>query len=285
VERKARRRGMRRWRVLSLLPALLAAGCSPVRLINAMAPRDFLLTADQPYGPEPRQQMDIYRPVDLAAAAPVVLFFYGGNWQSGERADYLFLGQALASRGFVAVIVDYRLYPAVRYPAFIEDGAAAVRWVHEHAGAFGGNPERLYVMGHSAGAYIAAMLSIDARWLGADRAKIRGMIGLAGPYDFLPLHDPALKEMFGPESELPQTQPIVYVDGSAPPMLLLSGATDLTVWPSNSRRLADRIRTKGGVVEERYYTGLGHVTLIGALARPLRMVTPVLDDIAAFIGR
>ena len=219
--------------------------------------------------------------------APVVVFFYGGNWQEGEKSTYRFVGAALAARGLVAIIPDYRIYPEVRFPGFIEDGARAVRWARDHAAEFGGDPGRVVVMGHSAGAYIAAMLAYDRQWLAAvdldpDR-DVRGLVGLAGPYDFLPLHSDTLKIIFGPDDRLAATQPINFVEGAAPPAFLATGRDDDMVDPGNVTRLGRRISEKGGAVTVKFYDGVGHRMLIGAFAAPLRPLAPVLRDTVGFI--
>lgn len=170
--------------------ALLAAACSPLTTFDSLVPKDGggrRVAEAQPYGADARQRLDIYAPRNAGPGErPVVIFFYGGSWNSGTRSGYAFVGRALAAQGFVTVIPDYRLVPAIRYPGFVEDGAAAVRWTREHIAGFGGDPARLVLMGHSAGAYIAAMLAVDDRWLGRDRQAVRGLVGLAGPYDFAP---------------------------------------------------------------------------------------------------
>lgn len=279
--------GLRRClRPLALLGGALAGACSPAQLVNSLIPRnDFALVADRPFGNLTRQKLDIYTPTAAETNKPVVIFFYGGNWQTGAKSDYLFVGQALASRGFITIIPDYSLYPEVRYPAFLEDGAAAVSWTLAHLHEFGGDPSRITLMGHSAGGYIAAMLAIDGRWLGSDRARLSGPIGLAGPYDFLPLTDPVLQVIFGTEPDMARTQPITFADGSAPPFLLISGLDDTTVLPANSMRLAARIREHGGIAKEVYYPNIGHVGLVGAIAAPLRFLAPTRSDITAFLNR
>ncbi|HUZ72882.1 MAG TPA: alpha/beta hydrolase [Stellaceae bacterium] len=271
-------------KLLVVLPGMVVGGCAPADLVNALAPRDdYRLVADVPYGGAPRQTLDLYLPQAPAGPKPVVVFFYGGNWDSGAKATYRFVGAALAARGFVVVVPDYRLYPAVRYPAFIADGAAATRWTLDHIASYGGDPDRVSLMGHSAGAYIALMLALDPAWLGPARARIRSAVGLAGPYDFLPLEDGTLKRIFATAPDLAATQPIEYADGTAPPVLLATGRLDRTVSPANTTRLAARIRAHGGKVETEYYGLLGHITLIGALGEPLALVTPVLDDVTRFL--
>jgi acetyl esterase/lipase len=271
-------------RLLIPVAGVLTSGCSLAQFANALVPRTgFVLTANQPYGALARQTLDIYTPASTDRRRPVVIFFYGGNWQTGMRSDYLFVGQALATRGFIVVIPDYRLYPEVRYPEFIKDGALTVSWTLNHLGEIGGDPDRISLLGHSAGAYIATMLALDARWLGSDRMRLRSVVGLAGPYDFLPLTDPVLKTIFGTEPDLMRTQPITFADGSGPPAIFVSGLDDTTVRAENSINLAARIRKHGGSAAEKYYQGVGHVSLIGAIATPLRFIAPTLADITAFL--
>lgn len=265
----------------------LAAACSPVRWLNGTVRRHTdSAVRDVPYGGLARQRLDVYRPSDGSTPAAVVVFFYGGSWQGGERSDYLFVADALASKGFVTVIPDYRVYPEVKFPAFVEDAARAVRWVRDHAAELGADPARIYLMGHSAGAHIAALLSLDGHYLhdvGLDRSAIRAVVGLAGPYDFLPFHSETLRTLFGPPAGWPSTQPINFVEGHEPPMLLLTGAWDTKVRPGNTRRLSARICQSGGTARAIFYRGLGHGTLLAAFSWPLRRLAPVLDDTAAFL--
>ena len=274
--------------LLALGTAALAAGCSPLRLINELAPSDTYTRAENlGYGPHPRQRLDVYMPAQAAARAPIAVFFYGGSWRSGSRADYLFVGEALASRGIVTAVADYRLYPEVRFPQFVDDSAAAVAWLAPRAGEFGGDPARLFVIGHSAGAYNAAMVALDGAYLRrADAsARIAGFVGLAGPYDFLPLESPLLRAIFGWPDTPPETQPIRFAGAGAPPTLLLTAERDTVVSPGNSVRLAARLREAGRPVREIVYAGVDHRTLVGAFAAPLRDLAPVLDDVSAFVSQ
>jgi acetyl esterase/lipase len=276
---------MRLFFVLSVLATLSA--CATRSLVNAFVPDDgYTLHSGIAYGDHARQRLDVYVPEPAPSAAPVVVFFYGGRWRSGDRDFYRFVGQALVARGYVAVIADYRLYPEVRFPAFIEDGARAVRWAREHAAGYGGDPGRLFVMGHSAGAHIAALLALDPQYLqavGGRREWLAGMIGLAGAYDFLPLTDDDLKDIFGPPERYPLSQPINHVDGRNPPLLLLHGRTDTTVRLKNTVNLAERVRAAGGSVQTVIYPVMGHARMIASLAPPLRYASRVLADIAVFI--
>ena len=267
--------------------SLLLSACSGQFWANALTPRwGYDRHADIAYGDDPRQTLDLYVPADKAAHAPVVVFFYGGSWQSGDKNGYRFVGQALASRGLVAVVPDYRLYPPTTFPGFIEDGARAVAWARAHAADYGADPDRLFVSGHSAGAHIGAMLATDGRYLaaaGASIADLAGFVGMAGPYDFLPIKDPVLQRIFAPRENWPRTQPIEFVDGDEPPMLLMHGAADETVYPKNSRNLANKIKASGGSARLEIYPDVGHIGLIAPLAAPLRMTGDQLDVFANFV--
>ncbi len=270
----------------SLASALSA--CSTVGVLNAVEPRfGVTTTRDLAYQPGPRGGLDVYRPRQANGSAPVVVFLYGGGWDEGAKAQYAFIGDALASKGFVTFIPDYRLYPEVRWPAFLQDNANALRWVRDHAAQFGGDPRKLFLVGHSAGAYNAVMLSLDRRWLAAvgmdPRRDVSGTVGLAGPYDFLPLRSDELKSIFGPPDARPATQPINYVDGQAPPLFLATDDRDTVVDPGNTTRLADKVREHGGRVETKTYSGLSHALLLGVVAAPLRFMAPVLKDVTTFI--
>ncbi len=259
---------------------------SPVKLLNATAGGNFHVTRDIAYAPGPRGKLDVYAP-NGARNAPVVVFFYGGSWQEGSKAMYRFVGAALAARGIIAIIPDYRVYPEVRFPAFLQDNARAVAWAKANAQNFGGDPHRFVLMGHSAGAYEVAMLALNPTYLAAvgldPKRDISGFIGLAGPYDFLPLHDPVIKTIFGPPQGLPQTQPINFVTPGAPPAYLAAGLRDKTVDPGNSMRLAAKLRAAGDPVQEQYYPKLDHVMIIGATSQLLSFIAPVLPNCFAFI--
>jgi len=247
------------------------------------------VTRDVPYGRHDRCRLDVYHAARGTAPAPVIVFFYGGSWEEGDRSDYLFVGAALAARGFTTVIADYRVFPEVRFPAFIEDGAEIIRWTVMNVTVLGGDPRRVLLMGHSAGAHLAAMLALDKSWLagvGLDAGRfLRGFIGLAGPYDFLPLHSETLKEIFGPEKGLAATQPINFVTSDAPPCFLATGRDDGTVEPGNSVRLAKRVVASGGTAVLKVYDHVGHRTLLGAFSPVLRFLGPVLNDVVAFAER
>lgn len=272
---------------LGALLGSFAAACSPLTVFDRLVPKDrggALVAKDLAYGSGPRQRLDVYAPRGACGRPrPVVVFFYGGSWNSGTRAGYAFVGRALAAQGFVTAVPDYRLVPEVRYPAFVEDGAAAVRWITANAANYCGDGESVVLMGHSAGAYIAAMLAVDRRWLGDTRKAVKALVGLAGPYDFLPLDVDASRAAFGQVSDPSETQPVTWAGVGDPPALLLYGQDDTVVRPRNSETLAARLRAGGVAVHERAYRKLGHVGILLALARPFRGRAPVLNDVSAFV--
>ncbi|HWA30483.1 MAG TPA: alpha/beta hydrolase, partial [Rhizomicrobium sp.] len=218
--------------------------------------------------------------------APVLLFFHGGSWQFGDKDQYRALGQAFATKGIVTVVANYRLYPPDGFPTFVEDGAAAFRHVQQHVAEVGGDPARIFIAGHSAGAHIAAMLAANGAYLravGSDPSAPRGIIGIAGPYDFLPIRDSVLIELFGGDS-VPETQPIHFVDGKRAPMLLAHGRDDTTVGAGNSKRLAQKLQSFGSEVVVRYYHKTGHIGILLSLAPGFRKRTTLYQDMLAFIA-
>lgn len=241
------------------------------------------LARDLPYGATPRQTLDIYAPKADGGGRPVLLFFYGGNWDSGDKHDYAFVGRALAELGYVAVLADYSHTHERPYPAFMEDAAAAVQWVRTHIADHGGDPNRIAVAGHSAGAYIAVTLALDPRW-GAT-GIVRAAIGLAGPYDFLPFDSPVTRRTFAHAADLDGTQPVNHAHAGTPPLLLATGDADITVRPRNSIQLHARVRQAGGEAELILYPGVTHTGPVKAIARPFRGHAPVLRDIAAFLAK
>ena len=270
-----------------MLPALLTA-CSGVDLLNATVATDtYRRTEGLHYGPDARQRLDVYQPAILLRHAPLVVFFYGGNWSSGERADYRFVGEALASSGIVAMVADYRLSPAFRYPAFVQDSARAVAWALQHAADYDADPAKVFVMGHSAGAYNAAMVALDSRWLAAEGLKptrLAGWIGLAGPYDFLPIVEPLSRVAFNWPDTPADSQPLMHASAASPRALLLAPAQDRAVNPQrNTVALAQRLKASGVAVQSELFDGVSHVTLLASMASILRGRAPVLERVNAFV--
>ena len=286
----------RRWALpvlgaAAVLSLLALAACSPLKLIDRATPEaGYRLVADQAYGAHPRQRLDVYVPTATPGPWPVMVFFYGGSWREGDKRDYRFVGQALAERGVLVVMPDYRLYPDVRWQGVLEDSAAATAWAFAQAARLGGDAQRVFVAGHSAGAWNAAMLALDARWLrgaGHHPGELAGFAGLAGPYNFLPIVNPRVKPVFDWPDTPADSQPLHHVGSTArhPPVLLVAPHRDSLVDPEdNSATLAAALRGVGAQVAFKQYAMLGHVTTVGALSRPLRPLAPVLDDLADFTG-
>ncbi|MDQ6629977.1 MAG: alpha/beta hydrolase [Pseudomonadota bacterium] len=284
---------MKRAALLALVVAATLAllACAPLATVNALVRSDtYRATGGVAYGPLPRQKLDVYTPTLTKPAAgwPVVVFFYGGNWTSGERGAYKFIGEALAARGVLTLIADYRLYPEVTYPDFIEDCALAAAYGLEHAKALGGDSKRIFLMGHSAGGYNAAMLALDPRWLqavGHRPSEFHGWIGLAGAYDFYPLEptQPARPVFHHPDYP-PNSQPIDDVTPASLQAFLAAPMHDAVVSPERSTlAMAARLKAAGVPVAVHQYAGVTHSLLAGAFARPLRGLAPVLDDLIAWI--
>jgi acetyl esterase/lipase len=253
---------------LIAVPTAIAASF-PAKVLNALTTRKgYSIETNVAYGTLPRQQVDFYLPDDLTPATPVVVFFYGGGWNRGARENYLFVGQSLASAGFIVAIPDYRLYPKVVFPEFVADGAKAVAFIRKKLSEPDGSPRTLFLAGHSAGAHIAALLNLDESYLaaaGVSNEAVAGVVGLSGPYDFLPLKEEIYKATF-PEKVRTASQPIGFVDGNEAPMLLITGDADRTVDPGNSKRLAEKIDAHGGRVIVKVYPGVGHLGTVAALA-------------------
>ncbi len=232
-------------------------------------------------------RLDIYTPQTTVTEAPrpVVVFFYGGAWKSGSRQEYEFVASTLLGGDVIVVIPDYRLYPEVVFPAFVHDGAAAVSWVQKHIGQYGGDPNSIFLMGHSSGAHIAALLHFDHRFLQISGADLKpcGLVGLAGPYDFLPLASPEMQSLF-PKDSREASQPVNFVTGQEGPVLLIHGLKDNRVKPRNSQSLANAITSAGGNVDLLLYEKSGHAQVLTGLAKPLRWTSPVAADALGFIN-
>jgi acetyl esterase/lipase len=275
---------------LVVLCVFLLGGCTSAAFLAANLPPSFgryLRSADLPYGPEPRQQLDVYGP-EGATAGPrsVIVFFHGGSWSTGSRYQYRFVGDRLAAQGFIAVLPDYRLNPAVSFPVFMDDAARAVAWTLHNIDRYGGDPARVFVMGHSAGAHMAALLALDRRYLaaqGASADELRGAIGLSGAYDFA-IDSPLLRSVFGSATEPLDTQPVQFARGDGPPLLLIHGTDDRICEDWNSIVLTERVRAAGGEAELRLYPGAGHGDTVGAFAALGRGRSRSVEDVAAFVA-
>jgi acetyl esterase/lipase len=258
---------------------------------NLLVPKDRgveVVARGVAFGSDPRQRLDIYRPTKSAGAPPVLLFIYGGSWKTGTRSSYEFIGRAFAARGYLTMIADYRLMPEHVFPDFVDDAALAIAFAAREAEKFGGDPERIFAIGHSAGGYNIAQATLDQRYLekaGCAPCPVKAVALLAAPLSFLPLDDPTTIEAFGKAPNLPATQPGTFARADAPPMLLLHGTGDKTVYPRNSRALAGRLREVGAVVELKEHNGIGHAGIMLAMARGFRGWTPTLEDVLAFFAK
>ncbi len=277
----------------SVSSAMAGAGTGFLNFFAAMRGHQSL--RDQAYGPSERERFDLYRPGssiaddDKARGSPLVIFVYGGTWSMGDRSDYRFAGEALAAQGFTVMVIDYRLYPAVHYPGFLQDCASAVGYGLEHAAELGADPRRVFLYGHSAGAYNVAMLALDPRWLAAvghNPSELAGWVGLAGPYNFLPIGDPTTRLVFDWPTTSQDTQPINHVADlpRALPAFLGAATNDKLVDPiENTALTVDRLRARGASVTYRTYDHVNHALLVGSLAWPLTALSSVLEDSADFI--
>jgi len=271
-------------RILTIMAcSLLLYACSaatPLNLLAGVGQQFEVRTVA--YGDDPRQKLDLYVPGKVDADTPVVLFFYGGSWDSGERADYRFVGAALADKGIITAIADYRVYPQVTFPLFVNDAASAFAAVRRDTGT----SHPVFIMGHSAGGQIAALLALDPRYLrreGYDNCRdVAGLIGLAGAYDFLPLPFASLTPIF-PAQTRRQSQPSLFARGKKPPSLLLHGADDTIVESVDTKILADRLRASGNRTEAIFYENVSHAGILGALSPVLTATAPTRSDVLAFV--
>lgn len=274
-----------------IAPLLALSACSPPALLTGLdrlTPGGDSRQVASGVQFTPELKLDVYAPADArpGQSLPVVIFYYGGGWVAGSRGGYGFAGSAYASKGFVTVVPDYRLVPGVRFPTFLQDSAQAVKWTRDHIARYGGDPKRISLAGHSAGAYNAAMIALDGHYLrdiGVDPKIIRSAALLSGPYDFLPFDEQRGHDALGAWPRPEETQPIHFASSAAPPMLLATGTADDIVRPRNSERLAARLRELAVPVELKRYPGKSHVDLAKSLSKPFRGTTPALADSSAFM--
>jgi acetyl esterase/lipase len=249
------------------LLSMFVAACSPLDAVNMVSPKSASTTrSSMSYGIDTRQELDIYMTDEVIEGSPVVVFFYGGSWTSGAKEKYRFVGEAISGRGYVTVIPDYRLYPQVKFPAFVEDGARVLAWASEHITQA---ENGVVVMGHSAGAHTAALLALDHRYVeqtGLPTSFIRGMVGLAGPYGFNPLQFKNTRPIFEGVEPLDRARPVTFGCSSRSPMLLFHGAGDTLVYPENSRELRQRVEACGGTVQYYELEKTGHFTIVLGLS-------------------
>jgi acetyl esterase/lipase len=265
------------------------AGCSSLSYFVANAPASFgsfRRSSDLAYGENARQHLDVYSPKG-EGSHPIVVFFYGGSWSMGRKSQYAFMGAALAARGYVTVIPDYRLYPEVRFPTFLEDSAQAVAWTRQHAHEFGGDPDRIVLMGHSAGAHMAAMLAVNSKYLekaGVPSRSIVGLVGLSGPYALDPNTD-TLHAIFASPYGPDDWQPVHFASSRSPPTLLLHGLDDKVVYSMHTEKMRDALLSHGASVETHFYPGRGHADTAASFTLVARFRTPALEQTLAFLKR
>ena len=269
------------------LVCLLLTGCDAAVFAIANAPARLSTVrcrADLAYGDQSRQHLDVYTPPN-AKGLPVVIFWYGGSWTHGDKSNYRFVGSALAESGVVAVLPDYRLYPAATFPSFIKDGAQAVAWVEQHAEEFGGDHTLIVLMGHSAGAHMAAMLALAQTYLvaaGATGKDIVGFVGLSGPYVLDPDTE-VLRTIFSSPYQPADWQPVRFAAAHAPPALLLHGLEDHRVLPLQTRQLRDALVFRGVSVEMELYEGVSHADTIAGFSVFERSRIPTLERVVRFV--
>lgn len=277
-------------KIFTLIGILLVVGglafhFARLQVFNLLVPKDAesaLSSADFPYGPDARHKLDIYMPSEAKLPLPVVVFVHGGSWEEGNKDGYTFAGRALAAQGFLTFVINYRLHPQHEYPAFVDDVDLALRWAVENAKGFGGDPNKVFAMGHSAGAYNVAMAVLHPRY-SIDRPKLAGVVTLAGPFDFLPLDSQITKRVFGDVPNLPDTQPVHHAFKDAPPFLILHGTADKTVFPRNAVALDMALRQAGAQSTFKLYNGVSHADIVLGLSTWFRGRAPSLADAAAFI--
>ncbi len=272
-------------KIFTLFGILLVVGglafhFARLQLFNALVPKDagsLLKEADFPYGPDLRHKLDVYVPDQHQGPLPLVVFVHGGSWEEGTKDGYTFAGRALAAQGFLTFVINYRLHPQHRYPAFVDDVDLALRWAVENAKSFGGDPEKVFAMGHSAGAYNVAMAVLHPRY-SSNRPKLAGVVTLAGPFDFVPLDSKITIKVFGDVPDLPDTQPINHAFKDAPPFLILHGSADKTVFPRNAVALDKVLREAGAQSTLKMYDGVSHADMVLGLSTWLRGRAPTLAD-------
>ena len=271
-----------------LLVAVALVGCSQRSaqdtLNRVVSTGGLEVVQNVPYGPDVRNRMDVYSPQG-AANAPMVLFVHGGSWEGGDKDGHKFVGESLARAGYITAVMSYRLAPQNRYPAFVQDTASALKVLRETAKTFGGNPDNVFVMGHSAGAYNAVEAVDNERWLreaGVPISAVRGVIGVAGPYSY-DFRGMSTARAF-PENATPdEVMPDRHVRPDAPPHLLLVAGSDHTVYPQNGEHMKAALERAGIPVTFTVLPGMGHITIIAAMTRFLTFLGPTRQDVIAFI--
>jgi len=273
-------------RLKKILPAFmlpLLTACSPANLLNLVTPSgSFSKASDISYGTLERHTLDIYAPDKPRAGAPIVMFTHGGSWTDGSKNLYKFFAEGLTSEGFEVVVPNYRLYPEVKYPGFIEDTALAASFTAMRY------PDRpLVLIGHSAGAYNTLMTILDERYfreLGVDMCRtISGVVSMSAPTGIIPLAEEPYITIF-PDRFTKTDAPLNIVKSATPPILFLHGGDDNTVYPRNSSELADKIVARGGQAEVKLYPKLNHTDVVKVMSRHFDGGSELKSDLVDFLA-
>lgn len=227
-----------------------------LRILNSAVAltSSYNVTKDIAYSDSAHQTLDIYTPENLSKKRPVVVFFYGGGWSWGDKSYFTFIADAFVKMGYVVVIPNYILYPNGKYPDFIDDGAKAVDWVSRHIHDYYGDNTQLNLVGHSAGAYIGAMVSFNDKYLrvlGSNTGIITKFAGVAGPYNFTPT-DKEYIDIFRQENFV-EMKVENHVSGNEPASLLLHSEGDTTVGQFNQEKMKRALTAKKSSVETILY--------------------------------
>lgn len=220
---------------------------------NVESKKNILYVEGEP-AEEAKQKLDLYLPKDKKLA-PVFFFVHGGGWRTGDRGLYPPFGNRFASEGILTVIPSYRLAPKNPYPAQIEDTAAAFAWTVRHIAEYGGDTNRIYIGGHSAGAHLTALLALDERHLrkhNLSPGHIKGVIALSGVYAFEGID--ALSSVFGKDSGFRRdASPLVHIKSPAPPFLVTYCQWDYPTLPAQAKIFHGALR-RAGVASDLFYT-------------------------------
>ncbi len=241
------------------------------------------------YGPLNRQSLDHYQPKTGSTQKPILIFYYGGGWESGEKSIYHFIGAELASKGFDVIIPDYRLFPEVKFPKFINDAALAYNWVWQHLAQKNERP--IVLIGHSAGAHIAALMAYDQTYLNKfssaanPKFKPAGFIGFAGPYAFNPVTWHTTKDIFSTTKNEDLARPVAFINSKSPTSLLFHGEEDTVVKKWNMETLTKALKANKVEVEANLLPGISHIDIMLNIGLPLKQQKNILEKMMKFIKK
>jgi acetyl esterase/lipase len=280
------------------LAAQQAQAISVLGVLNGISPSGGVgVSKNIAYGSEPLQDLDIYYPKPLTQAMkaqntisnsyPMVVFVHGGSWESGTKEEYAFVGQSFAQAGYVTAVINYRKAPEYVYPAYVKDTAQAIAWSYNNAARFYADPQRLAVVGHSAGAFnmMAAVSNEDfLAPYGISPKDISAVVGIAGPYSY-DFRKFSSATAFPAEATPDEVMPDRHIKGSQPPYLLLTAENDEIVYESNTIKMTKALKAYGANVENGEIEGASHATSIGAMASPLRWVNDVRAQVLTYLDK